>query len=149
MRRFVRNALALAGLVAALWAPIACSRQAALYPQTSVAQVERSLPGFHPSEHFMQRLAERGVALDDAVQAVKQGRRFYDPKNESDVYWRDGVYVATTPSGVLKTVIRGPIERRWIATDEARSDRGLRPSSASPRGASGARASGGVQMRGP
>jgi outer membrane lipoprotein-sorting protein len=73
-----------------------------------------SLPqGLHASQHFLQRMRERGISEQQVVDVITAGRRFYDPKNDSHIRWKDGVYVALAPGGVIKTVIRGPIERRW------------------------------------
>jgi outer membrane lipoprotein-sorting protein len=75
--------------------------------------VDALTPGVRPSQHFLQRAQERGVPADVVYDVLRSGRRFYDPKHDSLIRWKDGVYVALTASGVLKTVIRGPIERRW------------------------------------
>lgn len=82
----------------------------------SVSGIDRisSATGLAPSQHFIERLQERGISADEVIAAVQAGQVFYDPKNESTIYWKDGVYVAVAPGGTLKTAIRGPVEGRWV-----------------------------------
>jgi hypothetical protein len=108
--RVGRFAVVLA-LLWALFAPFGCSSATQAVPERS--QVESRLAGYEASEHFLARMAERGVSADTVVDVIEHGERFYDPKNDSTIRWKDGVYVALTESRVIKTVIRGPIERRW------------------------------------
>lgn len=66
-----------------------------------------------PTRHFLQRLQERGIPEKTAYDLLENGKRFYDPKNDSYIYWKDGIYIAVAPDGALKTAIRGPIASRW------------------------------------
>jgi hypothetical protein len=70
--------------------------------------------GYTASAHFLQRMRERGVSEEMVSDVLRSGQQYYDPKNDSTIRWKDGVYVAIAPGGVLKTVIQGPIERRWV-----------------------------------
>ena len=65
------------------------------------------------TRHFLERMKERGVSEAEATEVMEKGRRFYDPKNDSYIRYKDGLYVALTKDGVLKTVVRGPIASRW------------------------------------
>ncbi|MBB6049670.1 DUF4258 domain-containing protein [Armatimonas rosea] len=68
---------------------------------------------FTLTRHFLERMQERGVSEAEATEVMEKGRRFYDPKNDSYIRYKDGLYVALTKDGVLKTVVRGPIASRW------------------------------------
>ncbi|MGC4042780.1 MAG: DUF4258 domain-containing protein [Armatimonas sp.] len=68
---------------------------------------------FIPTKHFLQRMRERGVSEPQAIDLLQNGRRFWDPKNDSEIRWKDGIYVALTRDGVVKTVVRGNISSRW------------------------------------
>ena len=107
LAHFLLSAIAVWALVA----PYGCTRVHG--PAPSRVQVESRLPGYRASEHFIERMAERDVSIDTVVDVVRHGERFYDPKDDSEIRWKDGVYVALAPGGVIKTVVRGPIERRW------------------------------------
>ena len=65
------------------------------------------------TRHFLERMQERGVSEAQATDVMENGQRFYDPKNDSYIRYKDGIYIALTKDGVLKTVVRGPISRRW------------------------------------
>jgi Domain of unknown function (DUF4258) len=65
------------------------------------------------TKHFRERMQERGVSEAQAQDVLQNGQRFYDPKNDSYIRWKDGIYIAHTREGVLKTVVRGPIPARW------------------------------------
>ena len=65
------------------------------------------------TRHFLERMKERGVSEAQATDVMENGQRFYDPKNDSYIRYKDGIYIALTKDGVLKTVVRGPISRRW------------------------------------
>jgi hypothetical protein len=71
------------------------------------------LADYKVSYHFRARMQERDVSAETVVDVIENGRRFYDPKNDSNIRWKDGVYVAIAPDGTLKTVVRGRIENRW------------------------------------
>ena len=68
---------------------------------------------FKLTQHFLQRLKERGVSPQAATDLLENGQRFYDPKNDSYIYWKDGIYVAMSRDGAMKTVVRGAISKRW------------------------------------
>lgn len=68
---------------------------------------------FIATKHFLQRMRERGVSEAQATDLLQNGRRFWDPKNDSEIRWKDGIYVALTKDGVVKTVVRGAISPRW------------------------------------
>ncbi len=68
---------------------------------------------FKLTQHFLQRMKERGVSPQAATDLLENGQRFYDPKNDSYIYWKDGIYVAMARDGALKTVVRGAISKRW------------------------------------
>lgn len=81
-------------------------------------ELSRELPpvrtlAFKLTQHFLQRLKERGVSPQAATELLENGQRFYDPKNDSYIYWKDGIYVAMSRDGALKTVVRGAISKRW------------------------------------
>jgi hypothetical protein len=82
------------------------------YAQSS-ASIPEQIEGCTPSAHFEQRLAERNVTVDQVKDVIRNGQRFYDPKNDSYIRWKDGIYVALTQDNVIKTVIRGPMAKRW------------------------------------
>jgi hypothetical protein len=65
------------------------------------------------TRHFLERMKERGVSEEQAKDLLESGKRFYDPKNDSYIRYKDGIYIALTKEGVLKTVVRGPISPRW------------------------------------
>ena len=65
------------------------------------------------TRHFLERMKERGVSEAQAKELLESGKRFYDPKNDSYIRYKDGIYIALTKDGVLKTVVRGPISKRW------------------------------------
>ncbi|WP_395092247.1 DUF4258 domain-containing protein [Armatimonas sp.] len=65
------------------------------------------------TRHFLERMQERGVSEAQARELLESGKRFYDPKNDSYIRYKDGIYIALTKDGTLKTVIRGPISKRW------------------------------------
>ena len=65
------------------------------------------------TNHFRERMQERGVSEAQAQDVLQNGKRFYDPKNDSYIRWKDGIYIAQTKDGVLKTVVRGSIPSRW------------------------------------
>ena len=68
---------------------------------------------FISTKHFLERMQERGISQTQALDLLQRGQRFYDPKNDSYIRWKDGVYVALTKDGILKTVVRGNIKRHW------------------------------------
>lgn len=70
---------------------------------------------FISTKHFLERMQERGVSQAEALDLLQNGQRFYDPKNDSYIRYKNGVYVALTKDGILKTVVRGNINRRWRA----------------------------------
>jgi len=71
------------------------------------------LANYRVSYHFRARMQERDVSAETVVDVIEHGQRFYDPKNDSNIRWKDDVYVAVAPDGTLKTVVRGRIENRW------------------------------------
>jgi hypothetical protein len=71
------------------------------------------LARYKVSYHFRARMQERDVSAETVVDVIEHGQRFYDPKNDSNIRWKDDVYVAIAPDGTLKTVVRGRIENRW------------------------------------
>lgn len=83
----------------------------------SAGEVDRisAATGLSPSAHFVERLGERGITADEVIAAVQSGQVFYDPRNDSTIHWKDGVYIAVAANGTIKTAIRGPIEGRWVA----------------------------------
>lgn len=83
-----------------------------LSTQAATAQVPATAP-LKLTRHFLERMQERGVSEAEATEVMEKGRRFYDPKNDSYIRYKDGLYVALTKDGVLKTVVRGPIASRW------------------------------------
>jgi hypothetical protein len=68
---------------------------------------------FIATKHFLERMQERGVSQAEALDLLQNGQRFYDPKNDSYIRYKNGVYVALTKDGILKTVVRGDVNRRW------------------------------------
>ena len=69
--------------------------------------------GLRTTKHFLERMAERGVTAEQVVDVLRTGKRFFDPKYGETVWWKDGVYIPIANDGALKTVVRGPISRRW------------------------------------
>ncbi len=65
------------------------------------------------TRHFLERMRERGVSEAQAIDLLERGQLFYDPKGDSYIRWKQNLYVVLTRDGVLKTVVRGPIARRW------------------------------------
>lgn len=65
------------------------------------------------TRHFLERMRERGVSEAQATDLLENGQRFYDPKNDSYIRYKNGIYIALTKDGVLKTVVRGSISPRW------------------------------------
>lgn len=65
------------------------------------------------TRHFLERMKERGVSEAQARDLLANGKRFYDPKNDSYIRYKDGIYLALTRDGVIKTVVRGPVSKRW------------------------------------
>ena len=68
---------------------------------------------FIATKHFLERMQERGVSQAEALDLLQNGQRFYDPKNDSYIRYKNGVYVALTRDGILKTVVRGNVNRHW------------------------------------
>lgn len=81
--------------------------------QAGVEQ-QRSTLGLTPSQHFLQRMQERGISNSEVMAAIRSGQEFYDPLHDNTVRWKDGVHVAITPDGTLATAIRGDVKRRWV-----------------------------------
>ena len=69
--------------------------------------------GFNPTKHFYARMAERGVTVEQVADTLRNGRRFFDPKYNEAVWWKDGIYIPVANDGAMKTVIRGPLNKRW------------------------------------
>ena len=65
------------------------------------------------TRHFLERMKERGISEAQATDLLENGQRFYDPKNDSYIRYKNGIYIALTKDGVLKTVVRGPLSQRW------------------------------------
>ena len=65
------------------------------------------------TNHFRERMQERGVSEAQALDVLQNGQRFYDQKNDSYIRWKDGIYIAQTKDGILKTVVRGTVSSRW------------------------------------
>ncbi|WP_395142995.1 DUF4258 domain-containing protein [Armatimonas sp.] len=78
-----------------------------------VQSVQSSTQNVILTRHFLERMQERGVSEAQARELLESGKRFYDPKNDSYIRYKDGIYIALTKDGTLKTVVRGPISKRW------------------------------------
>ena len=78
-----------------------------------IQSVQSSTQNAILTRHFLERMQERGVSEAQARELLESGKRFYDPKNDSFIRYKDGIYIALTKDGTLKTVIRGPISKRW------------------------------------
>ena len=70
-------------------------------------------PNVHLTRHFLERMAERGVSAEQVVDILRTGKRFYDPRYGESVWWKNGIYIPVANDGALKTIVRGPINRKW------------------------------------
>lgn len=75
--------------------------------------------GLAVSSHFIERLFERDISMDEVISAIEYGKVFYDAANDSLVYYANGIAVAITSDfTVIKTLFRGPIQNGWQLLEE-------------------------------
>lgn len=75
--------------------------------------------GLEVSTHFIERLFERNISMDEVIGAIEYGAVYYDPANDSLVYYANKVAVAITSDfTVIKTLFRGPVQSSWQLLEE-------------------------------
>ncbi|KAA6452684.1 DUF4258 domain-containing protein [Bacillus swezeyi] len=66
-----------------------------------------------PSFHLVVRMVERNISPGDVLDAIRKGKKYYDPKYKSTVYYYKGVAVAKKGNTLTTTYRSKKPKARW------------------------------------
>lgn len=71
------------------------------------------MPAIRATWHLAERMHERGVSPVQVFNAVTKGKKYYDPKYNSTVYYYNGVAVARQGNSLTTTYKTSSPKSRW------------------------------------
>ncbi|MCY9226042.1 DUF4258 domain-containing protein [Bacillus haynesii] len=91
---------------------------AGLAARVILSQVKSLLKKFgikalKPSFHLVVRMVERNISPGDVLDAIRKGKKYYDPKYKSTVYYYKGVAVAKKGNTLTTTYRSKKPKARW------------------------------------
>lgn len=91
---------------------------AGLAARVILSQVKSLLKKFgikalKPSFHLVVRMVQRNISPGDVLDAIRKGKKYYDPKYKSTVYYYKGVAVAKKGNTLTTTYRSKKPKARW------------------------------------